>query len=747
MEQASNIERAYSDINKAVFLILSEFKLVLQIEKNVNFIYIFEKLKYMNIYSFPDIVAIIFNGSLAVRMLTQKGSGRINYWVASFLLLFTLWNITNLVSLNVTDRDWVLFVAQITYRILFLFPAVIIAFAFNFERKLRNRQLYLRNLIIFVVPVLLLLFGFPRFNFQLREIDKPQLMYYYTFVYKPDFAFIGLILVSAVYLILTFFIVRKKNRYISGIQRKKMFATLTYGIMILYLLFFMIFIPFLQNPSYSFIYLLRTSFLFLEVFFFYHVVRELEKEYRQHLPDNFVSYLSLTVFVAIYFILLKEIVVLVDDYFGIHNFYFNATLIFSLTLVFKPAESLIHQFVFHNVKNQIYRYRTNLLKLTNELMVMYPDRQFLEKIRRFILDNFRSEEVYLYRYNEDIEMFTEFRIIEEIPASSELIVRLREHKDNIAEFTDLEKNRNENRVYDYFRQKNIRLFVPIKKDSELIMFFALAQKKDHKDYSLDELDVLAIFANEIALYLQRNFLYEKNQLAEREKIRLEKLAALGQLTAGIAHEIRNPLNTISAATQTLVNESVSEEVRKRMARYIDEEIHRLSNLITEFLEFSRLRKPEYVEVDIRKLLSKLSLFLQSKNDKISYVIENKITKPVWTDAGFLYQILSNLGLNALEALEGYCEAGTLTCDEARMKVTCDMKNDKMILTVENNGGEIPSGNAENIFEPFYTTKEQGTGLGLSLVENMVKGLGGKITLKTLRNKTVFVILIPLKHES
>jgi signal transduction histidine kinase len=700
----------------------------------------------MNIYSVPDIFALIFNGSLAIRVFSQKGNGKVKYWLFSFLVLFVVWNLANLISLNVTDQHWVLLAAQITYRILFLMPAFILALSLNFWSRLTPIQTIIRNAIIFFLPIILLILEFPDFNFQLVERSDPQLMYYYTLVYSSNISFVATLGLAMIYLALSLVVTLIKGQNQVGIQRTKANAMLIFGLVLINILFFVIYIPYSQTSSYSFIYFLRTSFLFVEVFFFYAIISQMKREQKEHLPEKFLSYLIFTILVALYFVLIKVVIDLVDMHFSIHSFYFDAALIFILTLLFQPAESLIHQFVFHNIKNQLYQYRSNFLILTNELMEMFPDRQLLEKVREFIIENFQSEDVFLFRLNEDESVYEEMRLNDDVAINS-FLVKLLQSRRKIVEFPELKREDVGNNDYEYFSRRDVRLFVPVMRGDKLIMFFALGRRTVRKDYSLDELEVLSIFSNEISLYLQRNIFFEKIQANEREKFRLEKLAALGQLTAGIAHEIRNPLNTISTATQTLMNNNLDNEVKGRMTQYIEEEVKRLSGLVNEFLELSRIRKPQYEEVDMIALFSKLNIFIRSKNDIITCTIENQINTRIYSDVSFLYQILSNLSLNALEALAEYCKHNQIGCKDAILRVRATTERNMLSLTVSNTGPEMPKEIKDRIFEPFFTTKEQGTGLGLSLVENMVKSLNGKIGLKSTSGITQFNIKIPLFHEN
>jgi len=216
---------------------------------------------------------------------------------------------------------------------------------------------------------------------------------------------------------------------------------------------------------------------------------------------------------------------------------------------------------------------------------------------------------------------------------------------------------------------------------------------------------------------------EKRELARRAQV-AEKLAAVGTLTAGISHEIRNPLN--AAGLQLAVLErrlrKLPEELQKPLTEplgLVRDEIRRLEHLLEDFLQFARPRELDARPVDVHGVLEAVLGLLAGDAERRGMTLEAKIDgklPPVLGDPERLRQVLMNLTLNALEA----APAG------GRVRVTAHAQGREVSLSVEDSGPGIPAELAERIFEPFFTTKAAGSGLGLPIVHAIVSQHGGNI---------------------
>ncbi|MFN4180646.1 MAG: ATP-binding protein, partial [Armatimonadota bacterium] len=234
--------------------------------------------------------------------------------------------------------------------------------------------------------------------------------------------------------------------------------------------------------------------------------------------------------------------------------------------------------------------------------------------------------------------------------------------------------------------------------------------------------------------------------AERRARRLleqtERLITIGQMAAGVAHEINNPLNAIVGMAE-LLYEDLTDERAKRMAEHIREQALRIGRITKNLLTYARPRPQELAPVDInevvREVLDMKSYQLQSNNITVSLNLSSSL-HPVLGDRIQLQQVLLNLVNNAEDSMSEQ-GGGTLT-------ITTEQSDDAIRFIVEDTGRGIPSEHLPHIFDPFFTTKPvgKGTGLGLAIVYGIVTGHGGKIWAENRpEGGARFVIEFPLRY--
>jgi two-component system sensor histidine kinase HydH len=209
----------------------------------------------------------------------------------------------------------------------------------------------------------------------------------------------------------------------------------------------------------------------------------------------------------------------------------------------------------------------------------------------------------------------------------------------------------------------------------------------------------------------------------QEKVRRsERLAAIGELAAGVAHEVRNPLSSIRGFAQFLGHVLEDKPEEREYAEIMVKEVDRINNVVTNLLSFARPVKPDLVPTDLPKLLDHTVRLVEEdarlRKVNIRLSTSNGLKK-INVDGNQITQVMLNLILNALQAVES---GGNVTI-EARM-----VDSNLLTLSVEDDGPGIPPGNASKIFDPFYTTREKGTGLGLAIVHMIVENHGGEINL-------------------
>ena len=235
--------------------------------------------------------------------------------------------------------------------------------------------------------------------------------------------------------------------------------------------------------------------------------------------------------------------------------------------------------------------------------------------------------------------------------------------------------------------------------------------------------------------------------AQAEMRRSERLAALGQLSAGLAHEIRNPLGVIKGSAEMLTQKlQGSDELARELAGYISTEVNRLSALVTQFLNFARPLHAELHPADITSLLDRVlknvSEHWKGKPVQIERAYASDLPV-VPLDESLCEQAFINLVQNAHEAMEE--RGGTL-----RAEVTQAVQNDTegILVRLTDNGPGIPDAIREEIFNPFVTTKKAGVGLGLSIVSQIVDGHHGTIRVeKGPQGGASFTVFFPLEKIS
>jgi len=223
---------------------------------------------------------------------------------------------------------------------------------------------------------------------------------------------------------------------------------------------------------------------------------------------------------------------------------------------------------------------------------------------------------------------------------------------------------------------------------------------------------------------------------EAKSARRERLSEMGNLAAGVAHEIRNPLNTISIAAQRLAAEYAPTDQSDEFlsfTRQIKEETRRLNEIITRFLALTREDRESRTSVDLSRLITEFTQFIMPEAQDLGIVVKARIESGLTISAGpdNVKQILSNLYNNAKEALTG--RAGEIN-------IAARKHRGQVLLEFADNGPGIDPTLREKAFTPYYTTKEAGTGLGLPTVYRIVSDLSGDIRIEQSETGGVSIVI-------
>ncbi len=237
---------------------------------------------------------------------------------------------------------------------------------------------------------------------------------------------------------------------------------------------------------------------------------------------------------------------------------------------------------------------------------------------------------------------------------------------------------------------------------------------------------------------------------EEEMRRREWLATLGEMSAGMAHEIRNPLGALAGAMQMLRKDVASDETSRRLMDIAVREATRLDTIITEFLLYARPPALNLAECDVNKVLTDtLDLIAHEARTKTDITMSTSLAQGPLTikaDQDQLKQVFWNLATNAFDAMPS---GGELTISTGCRRVGSGGRNGEVIeIAFQDTGMGIPKGNLDKIFLPFFTTKKEGSGLGLAAVHRIVDLHGGWIKVDSREGKgSRFTVCLPRSAEA
>jgi PAS domain S-box-containing protein len=227
-------------------------------------------------------------------------------------------------------------------------------------------------------------------------------------------------------------------------------------------------------------------------------------------------------------------------------------------------------------------------------------------------------------------------------------------------------------------------------------------------------------------------------LMQKSLMQQEKLASIGRLSAGVAHEINNPLTTVLTTAMLIQEDIDAESPLYAELETIVKETMRCRNIVTALLDFARQKSPEMKRCSVNVIVSETVMLTRKqsafKDIKLEVFLDQRVP-PLWLDPHQITQALINLLINAIESTD---PGGYIT---VRTDYFCE--SNKVVIQIQDSGAGIPAGLIDKVFEPFFTTKESGTGLGLAITHGIIVQHGGSIQVASEPDRgTTFSITLP-----
>jgi signal transduction histidine kinase len=281
--------------------------------------------------------------------------------------------------------------------------------------------------------------------------------------------------------------------------------------------------------------------------------------------------------------------------------------------------------------------------------------------------------------------------------------------------------------------------------NRLIGLILLASDEGTWEPDAAQIEVLELLASQAGLAFENAYLNREQRDRLRRLDRAERLAVAGQLAAGVAHDIRNPLTAIRSTVQYLLSECPEVDPKHTLMEGLLSEVDRINGTIDGLLSLTRSRDFEVAEVDLADILDQILILVAVQAQQLGVAIVREPADRglvVRGDSRQLKQVFLNLLLNALQAMP---DGGTLTVSSGRVRSGLAHQGPPWALvTLVDTGVGIPSEQLDKIFDPFFTTKREGTGLGLSVSYWIVQRHDGELDLASEPGKgTVVSVRLPL----
>ncbi len=444
---------------------------------------------------------------------------------------------------------------------------------------------------------------------------------------------------------------------------------------------------------------------------------------------------------------------------------FFIILIAFLAVALNPLQNKIQAIIDLVFFRKKYDYRKTVEDISFAMTSILNPQDINEKIVETIEKTIFAKNINLFFYDEQQRVYRPYSYSVDLDKEnyllkeqSILIEQLREYKSEIfLEDIYLEDKFRDScdNLEQIFQRFDSSLFMPMFVKERLIGLMSLGEKKSELAYTSEDLELLRILANQSAVAIENALAFklvedyakklEDTNVELRETqtqlIQSEKMSAIGQLSAGLAHEIRNPLNVIEGARYYLSNilsESEKSETVNEYLSYIKQEVERTNKLITSLLKFSKSEAPRFELIDINNTLDNtLTLLKKQLSDGAVRGIkdfDNNLPS-ILGDPNQLWQVFVNIIMNAIQAMP---EGGDLIIK------TSNNGDSSICVSFKDTGVGMDKEVLSKIFDPFFTKKDSGTGLGLSISYSIVESHNGSIKVDSEEGVgTDFRIELPL----
>src|SRR4030042_2391318 len=720
----------------------------------------------MNAFAITCVVAFILPFSIGL-LLIIKGKEKHSTILGLTCIASSIWSLGAFKFSTTISQETALYWIKIAHIGIILTPAFFLHFVCQFIKK------YKKILVItaYLLSIFFLALTFFNNNFINIHFVFNQFYFFSFDINRNPLYVLFYIIFYWFFLIYAFVQLIKFYRYSIGIKRNQI-KYLIVGCMIAWLgpegMFLLVF----GVPIYPYSNILIGIY---PLIFSYAILRYRLMDINIVIKRTAVYSLSAGLLASFFVVIVLAVTKYLAGFFGITSFAIMAIAAIVIALLSNPIKNRIQTIIDKIFYKRTYDYYSTIQKVSHELASTFN----LKRIYSFIGDTISSalglkniyllslfpdktyRMVYLTTYEKKDEIKSEKAVNidressvreynienriqdseETINGKSEVVKLLKKSKDVVIreELPQIYKIRQE--VID---SVNIDLkafkgeaVVPIFIDDKLELMMVLGEKLSGEIFTSEDIKLLHTISDQTAIAVRNARLYI-------DKLRSDRLASMGMISATFAHEIKNPLTSIKTFAQLLPERHSDTEFRENFSRIVIDGVNRIDGLIKDLLDFSSGKIS--VEMStlnvtgiIDNVIDEVVTQLQLKNKKISIEKDyENIEVNMLGDGKRLRQVFANIILNGSQAIPD-------TRDDGKVIVSINPGEENVGITIADNGDGIPPEDVPRIFEPFFSTKTIGAGLGLAITKKIIEDHYGKIEVDSILKKgTTFRITLPVK---
>jgi len=704
----------------------------------------------MNILALPTALAFTMNLILCLVVLSSNPKNVAHQLFACFVLAFAAWNMGELIMISSVNPIHAIFGVRVIFVGLTFAPLFFLHFSFIFPFKKKSEwPKGFKLFLLYMIPIAILVTFFLIFRIDIERFKELRNVFYYGLLFEEPLIFLiflGLIaLFSGICIYWGIKNLLQSLRTTRIPRQKLQIKYLIFGIVSMAIVGTIINLSnYFLKLGWPIFFLASLYSILISLFFAIALIKyrllDIHLLIRGGILYSSVSGLIL----AIYILIIKNIGETLSQKAYGRSLLVESALILALVFMLQPFQKKIGDWIDRFFYMERVRFRTKLSEFSRALTELVDLDEVAGTTVHFITQTLHVDSVaFFFQKNEVNEYHSIFGTLlnDEMKYSSQHpFVKRIGSNGRAVDLEHLREIEGEVEEIDDLIEKGWVVVAPIFLKERLLGFILLGKKRSEKDYTVEELELLEAFSNQTTLAISRALIYRDMSLKDKQIMQAEKMAAIGELAAGIAHEIRNPLGIITGSAET-VRKHKDQKIREEMTNYILEESQRINGLISTFLDFGRPKEPKLVSCDLREVLEKTLLLLSPQAKTLGVEIKREIPQKllqVSIDPDQMRQAFTNLGVNALEAMPHGGVLKVIVLENARGRV---------VVRFSDSGKGIPKEVQPKVFEPFFTTKEGGTGLGLSIAHRIITQHGGDISVEGEEEKgSNFTITLPLEKE-